>query len=65
MTEGMQVQIECGNGTYANVTTSVECKSCPAGFSCPSPLQTPVECIAGEYSLGRSTQCLVCPRGHR
>ena len=57
--------IQCLNGTYANETKSVKCKSCPAGFSCLYLQQSPVECIDGYYSPERTSQCFICPSGHR
>ena len=61
----MQSAIQCLNGTYSNETKSTECKTCPAGFSCPNVDETPVECKNGYYSLGETSQCLICPHGHR
>ena len=63
--DGLDVQIPCTNGSYANETRSSECKKCPAGFACLTPDQTPVECNTGQYSLEGSSQCLQCPAGHR
>ena len=61
----MQSALQCLNGTYSNETKSTECKTCPAGFSCPNTDETPVECKNGYYSLGATSQCLICPHGHR
>ena len=55
----------CLNGTYSDNTKSTECKTCPAGFSCPNIDEGPVECKNGYYSLGGTTQCIICPHGHR
>ena len=64
-TDKMQSAIKCLNGTYSDKTKSTECKTCPAGFSCPNVDQKPVECKNGYYSLGGTTQCFICPHGHR
>ena len=61
----MHTAIKCLNGTYSDETKSTECKTCPAGFSCPNVDKSPVECQIGYYSLVGATQCLICPQGHR
>ena len=61
----MESPIKCLNGTYSDETKLTKCKLCPAGFSCPNIDESPVQCKDGYYSLEGSSQCLICPHGHR
>ena len=61
----MRSPIQCLNGTYSNETKSTECRPCPAGFSCLNIDKSPVECKDGYYSAEGTSQCLICPQGHR
>ena len=63
--DGMVAQIACKNGTYANQPMSIECKICPAGYTCPNADQDPLECKSGTYSLEASSECNICPAGYR
>lgn len=62
---GLDSQVPCGNGTFANETKSVECKTCPVGYRCPRSDQDPIECSSGSYSLGGKSTCDTCPAGYR
>ena len=51
-------------GLIPDIFQSV-CVSCPAGYFCSDPRQSPQPCQTGTYSLsGSSTECTVCPAGY-
>ena len=61
----MHSQLPCVNGTFANKTRSTVCKTCPVGYECLDPRETPSRCSEGYYSVGGTTLCVRCPAGHR
>ena len=55
----------CSNGTYANITGSSGCETCPAGYKCGDPRMSPTPCPDGSYSGAGALYCLECPAGYR
>lgn len=53
----------CQLGTYANMTGSASCATCPAGSSCLDIAGAPVTCPSGTYSLSGEDLCSACPSG--
>lgn len=61
----MSTFIPCVNVTTAASENKTSCDPCPAGFKCTDPTKPPVACNSGYYSLGGTSQCTICPEGHR
>lgn len=61
----MHSPFPCVNGTFANETKSRTCNTCPAGYECLNPRETPRRCKEGFYSLSGVASCFLCPSGHR
>ena len=50
-------------GTYQDSPGQSNCTNCPAGHSCADRSATPVQCLAGTYSLLKDASCTICPAG--
>ena len=61
----LSAPVACLNGTYTTTLKATQCQICPAGRKCLYSSQSPQECDNGTYSMTGSSQCIVCPPGHR
>lgn len=53
----------CTTGEYLDLLSST-CKTCPAGFACPSPDSDVIQgCLAGTFSFAGQTRCAGCGPG--
>jgi hypothetical protein len=53
-----------GDFSYAGSTSSSDCETCPAGYSCPSMSAIPEACPEGYYAASGDAVCRKCRAGY-
>ncbi|EDO39338.1 predicted protein, partial [Nematostella vectensis] len=61
----LSTHLPCPNGTYTTTPSQTGCSDCPPGHRCPHAASAPVVCDNGTFSLGKTTECTICPAGYR